>query len=150
MSICCFYTKHTVLRRKSKDWLALNQDNVSNLSQFHYSFHLWVSLKISTGEPKSEWFLFNANSAIFQAISWWEQVNLPKMSICCFYTKHTVLRRKSKDWLALNQDNVSEWGNMSIRGLLFRCASTPHSRRARKWYPIHLYMCYRGHSVDKS
>jgi len=27
--------------------------------------------------------------------------------------------RKNKDWLALNQDNVSEWGDMSIHGLLF-------------------------------
>ena len=30
------------------------------------------------------------------------------------------LRRKSKDWLARNQDNVSEWGEMCIRGLLFQ------------------------------
>jgi hypothetical protein len=28
--------------------------------------------------------------------------------------------RKSKDWLARNQDNVSEWGDISIRGLLFQ------------------------------
>ena len=27
--------------------------------------------------------------------------------ICCFSGKHTTLRRKSKDWLARNQDNVS-------------------------------------------
>jgi hypothetical protein len=32
--------------------------------------------------------------------------------------------RKSKDWLARNQDNVSEWGDMSIRGLLFQWTST--------------------------
>ena len=37
---------------------------------------------------------------------------------------HASLRRKSKDWLARNQDNVSEWGDMSFRGLLFRSAST--------------------------
>jgi hypothetical protein len=30
------------------------------------------------------------------------------------------LRKKYKNWLAQNQDNVSEWGNMSIRGLLFQ------------------------------
>jgi hypothetical protein len=47
-----------------------------------------------------------------------------KIGICCFSTKHTVLRRKSKDWLARNQNNVSEWGSMSIRGLLFQWAST--------------------------
>ena len=34
--------------------------------------------------------------------------------------KHAALRRKSKDGLAWNQDNVSEWGDMSIRGLLFQ------------------------------
>ena len=27
-------------------------------------------------------------------------------------------------WLARNQDNVSEWGDMSICGLLFQTAST--------------------------
>jgi len=43
-----------------------------------------------------------------------------KIGICCFSAKHTSLRRKSKDWLARNQDNVSEWGDMSISGLLFQ------------------------------
>jgi hypothetical protein len=40
-------------------------------------------------------------------------------SICCFCAKHTAIRRKSKDWFARNQDNVSEWGDVSIRELLF-------------------------------
>jgi hypothetical protein len=31
-----------------------------------------------------------------------------KIDICCFSAKHAALRRKSKDWLARNQDNVSE------------------------------------------
>ena len=31
-----------------------------------------------------------------------------KNSICCFSAKRTVLRSESKDWLARNQDNVSE------------------------------------------
>ena len=31
-----------------------------------------------------------------------------KIGICCFSTKHAALRRKSKDWLARNQDDVSE------------------------------------------
>ena len=46
------------------------------------------------------------------------------IGICCFSAKHTALTRKSKDWLAQNQDNVSEWSNMSNRGLLFQWAST--------------------------
>ena len=47
-----------------------------------------------------------------------------KISICSFSAKHAALRRKSKDWLVRKQDNLSEWGNMSIRGRLFQCAST--------------------------
>ena len=43
-----------------------------------------------------------------------------KIGICCFSAKHAALRLKSKDWLLRNQDNVSEWGDMSIRGLLFQ------------------------------
>ena len=37
-----------------------------------------------------------------------------------FSAKHAALRRKSKDWSARNQNNVSEWSDMSIRGLLFQ------------------------------
>ena len=34
--------------------------------------------------------------------------------------KHTALRSKSKDRLAQNQNNVSEWSDMSTRGLWFQ------------------------------
>ena len=47
-----------------------------------------------------------------------------KIGIRCFSAKHAALRRKSKDWLGRNQDNVSEWGDLAIRGLLFQWAST--------------------------
>ena len=47
-----------------------------------------------------------------------------KISICCFSAKHIASRRKNKDRLAWNQDNVSEWGDMSIPGLLVQWAST--------------------------
>ena len=43
-----------------------------------------------------------------------------KIGICCYSAKHAALRRKSKDWLARNQDNVSEWSDMSTRGLSFQ------------------------------
>ena len=49
-----------------------------------------------------------------------------KIDICYFSTEHSALRRErerereSKDWLARNQDNVSDWGDMSIHGLLFQ------------------------------
>ena len=35
-----------------------------------------------------------------------------KIGYCCFSTKHAALRRKSKDWLARNQNNVYEWSDM--------------------------------------
>ena len=38
-----------------------------------------------------------------------------KIGICCFSAKHAALGRKSKYWLARNQDNVSECDDMSIR-----------------------------------
>jgi hypothetical protein len=47
-----------------------------------------------------------------------------KIGICCFSAKYVALRRKTKDWLARNQENVSEWGDMSIHGLLFQWACT--------------------------
>ena len=42
--------------------------------------------------------------------------------ICYFSAEHAAFRRKGKDWLAQNQDNVSEYGNMCVRGLLFQWA----------------------------
>jgi hypothetical protein len=47
-----------------------------------------------------------------------------EIGICCFSSKHAALRRKIKDWLARNQNNVSEWGDMSTRGLLFQWTNT--------------------------
>jgi hypothetical protein len=38
--------------------------------------------------------------------------------------KHAALRSKSKYWLVRNQNNVSEWSDMSTYGLLFQWAST--------------------------
>ena len=46
-----------------------------------------------------------------------------KIGFCCFSAKHVAFRRKSKDWLTWNQNNLSKW-NMSTRGQLFQCAST--------------------------
>jgi hypothetical protein len=40
--------------------------------------------------------------------------------ICWFSAKHAALRRKSKDWLSRNQNNVSEWSDISTCGLLFQ------------------------------
>ena len=37
-----------------------------------------------------------------------------------FVAKYTILKSKSKDVLARIQNNVSEWSDMSTRGLLFQ------------------------------
>jgi hypothetical protein len=36
----------------------------------------------------------------------------PKTGICCIFAKHVALKRKI-DWLARNQDYVSEWCDSS-------------------------------------
>ena len=40
-----------------------------------------------------------------------------KIGSCCFSAKYAALKRKRKDWLVQNQDNVSERSDMSTRGL---------------------------------
>jgi hypothetical protein len=45
-----------------------------------------------------------------------------KIGICWFSAEHTALRRKNKDWLARNLDNVSEWSDMSTCRLPFQWA----------------------------
>jgi hypothetical protein len=42
------------------------------------------------------------------------------IGMCCISAKQAALRGKSKDWLTRNQNNVPEWSDMSIRGLLFQ------------------------------
>ena len=43
-----------------------------------------------------------------------------KIGVCGFSAKHAALRRKSKDGLTWNQDNASEWGDISICRMLFQ------------------------------
>ena len=43
-----------------------------------------------------------------------------EIGMCCFFSKHAVLRRKSKDWLARSQDMCPSVDDMSIRGLLLQ------------------------------
>ena len=52
---------------------------------------------------------------------WSGQAKDYKIGICCFFAEHAALRSKSKDWLTRNQNSVSEWNDISARGLLFQC-----------------------------
>ena len=42
----------------------------------------------------------------------WDKTIDYEIGISCFSAKHAALRRKSKDWLARNQNNASEWGDI--------------------------------------
>jgi len=46
------------------------------------------------------------------------QTKVYEIGICFAFPLHAVLRRKSKYWLARNQDTVSDWSDMFIRGHL--------------------------------
>ena len=43
-----------------------------------------------------------------------------KIGISCFSAKYAALRSMSKDLLAQNHNNVSEWSDMFTCGLLFQ------------------------------
>jgi hypothetical protein len=53
---------------------------------------------------------------------WWDDDDVLdyKIEICCLFAKYAALRRKSKDWLAWNQNNMSVWSDMSTCRLLFQ------------------------------
>jgi hypothetical protein len=74
---------------------------------------------VASGKILSEWvsaLLLNANSAqqFFSYI-----MARTSYIMCYFSAKLSALRGKSKDWLAQNQDYVSDWGDKSIYRLLF-------------------------------
>jgi hypothetical protein len=52
------------------------------------------------------------------------QIKEYKICIYSFFTKHPALRSESKDWLARDQDNMSEWSNITkevsfLKNILF-------------------------------
>ena len=54
-----------------------------------------------------------------------------EIHICCFSAKHAALRSRCKVGLSRNQANGSEWGDMSIRTLLFQLACTITAQLSR-------------------
>ena len=53
-----------------------------------------------------------ASSAVHREFELWSrQANDYKIGICCFSAERTSLMRKNNDWLARNQDDVSDWNN---------------------------------------
>ena len=48
------------------------------------------------------------------------QIKDYKIGIYCYSAKDAALKRKDKDWLIRDKDNLSKWGDLSTRGLLFQ------------------------------
>ena len=66
-----------------------------------------------------------ASSVLDHGFQFWsEETKYYKIDICYFFDKYAALRSKSKDWMDLNQYNVSKWSDISACGLLFQWAST--------------------------
>ena len=76
-------------------------------SQFTFETHRWCNVSKLTSNVVDRGFE-----------PWAGKTKDNKIGICCFSTMHAALRRKSKDWFARNQDNVFEWGDMSIHGAI--------------------------------
>ena len=91
--------------------------NVLVSSAVDHGFEPWSNVLVSSVVDRG----FEPWSNV---LVWSGQTKDYNVSICCFSDKHTALSRKSKDWLVRNQDNVSEWGDMSIHRLLFQWAIT--------------------------
>jgi hypothetical protein len=48
------------------------------------------------------------------------QIKDYKIGIYCYSAKDAALKRKDQDWLVRDNDNLSKWGDLSTRGLLFQ------------------------------
>jgi hypothetical protein len=113
ISIYCFSTKHSALRRKSEYWLTLNRIGGVMVSM----------LDLSAGDRGFE--------------PQWGQSKEYRIGICCFSAKNAALRSKNKNWLSWNQGNVSEWSDMSTHELLFQWAN----KKCYNWlYIVHIYV----------
>jgi hypothetical protein len=73
------------------------------------------------GDPNRNPWLAKMHTYMVSGKSWVRgQTKDNEIGMCCFSAKHTELMRKCKDWLARNQNNVSDWSHMSNRWLLFQ------------------------------
>ena len=100
IGMCCFSAQHTALRRKSR-LVGRQHNHVHFVLSNSGTEHNQCGFKPLLGQTKDY-----------------------KNGICCFSANQAALRRKNKDWLARNQENVSKWDDMSIWWLLFQWAST--------------------------
>ena len=73
--------------------------------------------QLVTNKDGPQWWRNGRNADLKDDIQWdkpwWGQSKAYDIGISCFFAKHTPLKSKRKDWLTWNQDNVSEWSDMS-------------------------------------
>jgi hypothetical protein len=72
---------------------------------------------IAIPEKKDPLF-YQINKNVLSKEKSWGQTKDNKIGSCCFSAKDVVLRGESRDLLTQNQDNVYEWSEMYIYGLL--------------------------------
>ena len=75
-----------------------------------------------------------------------------KIGICCFSAKHAALSSKSKYWMTRNQDNMSEWSDISTcRLALWKsnkvCWSTVQSRHHHHSIKCNLFSSWYGWKI---
>ena len=90
-------------------------DRVTSMAHFHESIQSQV-LRFVLGHTLLYELCLILIDREFEPRS--DQTKDYKIGFCFFSSKHAALRNKSNDWLDRNQNNVSEWSDMSIRGLL--------------------------------
>jgi hypothetical protein len=127
-------TNHTMAKergQKDKQWCTKHYTENERSSNTNGTGGIMVSVLASSAEERG----FAPRSG---------QTKDYIIGMCCFSAKHSALRRKSKDCLSRNQNNVSEWSDMSTRGLLFGelallkpnsvyCSRTKRSSSSSHW-----------------
>ena len=89
------------------EYIANHNNNITLSIQLYKSYKTCICLT-RTGGVMIRVFASSVEDRGFEPRS--GQTEDYKIGICCFYTKHPGLRRKSKDWLARNHNNVSRVG----------------------------------------
>ena len=111
---------------------------------YHFDYFIWITGPVGTKLYKNDICevvyknysflldLANCNGSVMVSVltssvvdreftPWSDQTKDYKIGIGCFSTKHATSRRKSKVWLAQNQDNVFVWGNIYLRTVVSVC-----------------------------
>ena len=89
----------------------LNKSCREYYSYAHFMFLLYFSRITYIRTKPHRW----CNSGVLTSSVVDRQTKDCTIGICCFSAKHKSLRRKGNNWLARNQNNVSEWSDMSNR-----------------------------------